>query len=211
MLQGFFVSAGIPDVWQLVAATMVFLLLPGPGTFVVLVSAAKAGLRGGFACLLGLLLADIVLMVLAAAGVAAVLHANPLLFKGLQYAGCAYLVYLGIRLVCSKGGGNGTFIPFSQSRHFQRGFLVTLVNPKAIVFYMAFFPLFIDPSVHRGQWTFLVMGLVICCCTWLYGSFLVIAGNALARTMSRNLAIARAATRLAGVFLIGFGIRLAAG
>jgi threonine/homoserine/homoserine lactone efflux protein len=91
-------------------------------------------MRGGFAAQAGLMLGDIVLMFLAAIGVAALLHANPLLFHGLQYMGAAYLAYLGARLLFARGEGGGTVVPFSNAAEFRRGFLVTLFNPKAIVF-----------------------------------------------------------------------------
>jgi len=203
-----FHALGITDVWQLIAATVVFLMLPGPGTFCVLTCSAKHGLRGGFASIAGLMLGDIVLMFLAAIGVAALLHANPMLFKGMQYLGAAYLAYLGVRLLFARGEDSGALVPFSNAADFRRGFLVTLINPKAIVFYMAFFPVFIDPATQRGSLTFLTMGAVICTCTLLYGSLLVVAGNAAAKRLARNRTIATLASRAAGIFLIGFGIKL---
>jgi len=207
-MQALFHTIGITDVWQLIAATVVFLMLPGPGTFCVLTCSAKHGLRGGFAAIAGLMLGDIVLMFLAAIGVAALLHANPLLFKGMQYVGAAYLAYLGARLLLAKEEGGSSVVPFSNMADFRRGFFVTLMNPKAIVFYMAFFPLFIDPATQQGAATFLTMGAVICTCTLIYGSLLVLAGNAAAKRLARNRKIATLASRAAGVFLIGFGIKL---
>jgi leucine efflux protein len=204
----FFHALGITDVWQLVAATMIFLLLPGPGSLCVLTCAGQRGLRGGFAALFGLMLGDAVLMFAAAIGVAALLQANPLLFKGMQYLGAAYLAYLGIKLLFAKAEQGGAAVPFSNTADFRRGFLVTLINPKAIVFYMAFFPLFIDPATHRGALTFFTMGSLISTCTLLYGSLLVAVGNVLAKQLARHRAITTVASKLAGVFLIGFGIKL---
>jgi len=203
-----FHAIGITDVWQLIAATMVFLMLPGPGTFCVLTGAGQRGLRGGFASLAGLMLGDAALMFLAAIGVAALLQAHPLLFKGVQYIGAAYLAYLGLRLLVARKEQGGAAVPFSQAADFRRGFLVTLINPKAIVFYMAFFPLFINPMTHRGSLTFLAMAAVILCCTLFYGSLLVIAGNAAAKRLASNRRIAAFASKAAGIFLIGFGIKL---
>jgi threonine/homoserine/homoserine lactone efflux protein len=203
-----FHAIGVTDVWQLVAATMVFLMLPGPGTFCVLTCTGQRGLRGGFSSLAGLMLGDAVLMFLAAIGVAALLQANPLLFKAMQYLGAAYLAYLGIRLLIAKDEGGAAAVPFSNAANFRRGLLVTLINPKAIVFYMAFFPLFIDPATHQGSVTFLAMGSVISTCTLFYGSLLVLVGNAAARRLARNRRIAAWASKAAGVFLIGFGIKL---
>jgi leucine efflux protein len=207
-MHALFTQLGITDIWQLIAATMVFLLLPGPGTFCVLTCAAQRGLRGGYMSLFGLLMGDAVLMLLAAIGVAALLQANPMVFKGVQYLGAAYLAYLGVRLLFAKSGDSSTVVPFSNAADFRRGFLVTLINPKAIVFYMAFFPLFINPDTQRGALTFLTMGAVIASCTLFYGSLLVFIGNEAAKRLARNHRIATFATRAAGVFLIGFGVRL---
>jgi len=203
-----FHAIGITDIWQLIAATFLFLALPGPGTFCVLTCTARHGVRGGVAAMAGLMLGDIVLMFLAAIGVAALLHANPMWLHALQYLGAAYLAYLGARLLFASGEGGGTVVPFSNAADFRRGLLVTLINPKAIVFYMAFFPLFLDPVTQQGGLTFVAMGAVICSCTALYGAMLVVVGNALSQRLSRNRTIATLASRLAGIFLIGFGIKL---
>jgi leucine efflux protein len=208
-MSALFHALGITDVWQLVAATMVFLMLPGPGTFCVLTCAGQRGVRGGFAALAGLMLGDAVLIFLAAIGVAALLQANPLLFYGVQYLGAAYLAWLGFRLLTAKqGGGGAAVVPFSNAADFRRGFLVTLINPKAIVFYMAFFPLFIDPARQRGSLTFVAMAAVISCCTLFYGSLLVLLGNAAARRLAHHRQIGAYASKAAGIFLIGFGIKL---
>jgi threonine/homoserine/homoserine lactone efflux protein len=126
----------------------------------------------------------------------------------MQYAGAAYLAYLGFRLLTARKEQGAAVVPFSDAADFRRGFLVTLINPKAIVFYMAFFPLFIDPATHQGSLTFIIMGAVICSCTLFYGSLLVCAGNAAAKRLARNRRIAACASRVAGIFLIGFGIKL---
>src|SRR5262249_5954467 len=119
-----------------------------------------------------------------------------------------YLAWLGFKLLTAKKEQGAAVVPFSHAADFRRGFLVTLVNPKAIVFYMAFFPLFIDPVMQRGAVTFFSMGAVISTCTLFYGSLLVLAGNAAAKRLERNRHIAAFATKTAGVFLIGFGIKL---
>ena len=198
---------GISDVWQLVLAAMVFLMLPGPGTFCVLTCTARNGIRGGFASVAGLMLADGMLMVLAAAGVAALLKSNPLAFHALQYAGAAYLAWLGLKLLLARGAASGV-VPFSSAADFRRGFLVTSINPKAIVFYMAFCPLFIDSAAHRGSLTFLTMAAIIATCTFCYCSLLVLIGNAAAERLKQHRRLALLGNRLAGVFLIGFGIKL---
>ncbi|MQR01049.1 leucine efflux protein LeuE [Glaciimonas soli] len=212
----FFHTLGITDVWQLIAATIVFLMLPGAGTFCILSSASKNGLRAGFSTVAGVMMGDMVLMFLAAIGVAALLHANPLVFKAVQYVGAIYLAYLGFKLLREKKQESSAVgvetIPATETtlkiEEWRRGFFVTLMNPKAIIFYMAFFPLFIDPTMHRGSLTFLTMGMIISSCTLVYGTMLTLVGNAAAKSLARHRRIAAFATKAAGLFLIAFGIKL---
>ena len=84
---------GIADYGAFCAAILVFLALPGPGTFALLTSTAKGGFRAGAAATAGLIIGDQVLLWLAVGGVAALLAANPIWFRAVQYAGAAYLAY----------------------------------------------------------------------------------------------------------------------
>src|ERR1700674_1093012 len=200
---------GINDYWGFVAATMVFLMLPGPGTFGGLTSTGKGGLRAGFTALAGIIVGDWILMLLAVIGVAALLKANPLAFHLVQYAGAGYLVYLGARLVVDKDGESAPkLLRIGNGKFFRQLFLITLMNPKAIIFYMAFFPLFVDPVAHRGALTFAAMAGTISLCTVLYGGMLVISGDRLARRLARSDRLRRWPSRFAGLFLVGFGVRL---
>lgn len=199
---------GIADYWTFVAAVLVFLMLPGPGTFALLTSTGKGGLRAAAAATFGLIAGDQVLMWLAALGVAAVLQANPTLFKLLQYAGAAYLLWIGIRLALAGPGGTQP-IAIRAERYFRQAFLVTLLNPKAIVFYMAFFPLFIDPATHRGALTFAAMAVSIALLTLAYCLLLAAFAHVAAERVRAHRKAAQWLERAAGVFLVGFGIKLA--
>jgi threonine/homoserine/homoserine lactone efflux protein len=201
--------AGVSDLAAFALAVMVFLMIPGPGTFSVLTASAKGGLRGGYANLAGLMLADWLLMIAAMVGVAAVLAAHPLLFRAVQYLGVAYLIWVGIQLLRVPDDGVATLLPITAGRYFRQGFLITVINPKAIVFYMAFFPLFIDPSRYEGVTTLLTMGVVVSLLTLAYGSLLVAGGHWIARRLRAHRNLGRWMSRLAGVALIGFGARLA--
>ena len=83
------------------------------------------------------------------------------------------------------------------------------MNPKAIVFYMAFFPLFVDPKTHLGLISFGVMAATIAGLTFLYGVGMTLLTYHLAERMRTNPVIGRVLEKLAGVFLVGFGIKLA--
>ena len=200
---------GIADYGAFCAAILVFLALPGPGTFALLTSTGKGGFRAGAAATLGLILGDQVLLWLAVAGVAALLAAQPLLFQGVQYLGAAYLAWIGLKLIFARPG---TASPVRiEPRHYARqAFLITLLNPKAIVFYMAFFPLFIDPASHRGAVTFAAMAVTIAVITAVYCLLLCAFAGAVSARVRAHQGLARGLERLAGVFLVGFGIRLGA-
>ena len=199
---------GIADYGAFCAAILVFLALPGPGTFALLTSTAKGGLRAGAAATLGVIVGDQVLMWLAVAGVAA-LAAYPVAFKLVQMAGAAYLAYIGLKLIFAKPGAASP-IRIEPHRYARQAFFITLLNPKAIVFYMAFFPLFIDPAQHRGAVTFFAMAATIAGITLAYGLTLCAFANAVSAHVRAHQRLARGLEKLAGVFLVAFGIKLGA-
>jgi threonine/homoserine/homoserine lactone efflux protein len=198
---------GIADFGAFCAAILVFLALPGPGTFTLLTSTSQGGLRAGAAATLGLIVGDQVLLWLAVGGVAALLAANPGVFHAVQYAGAAYLGWIGLKLLRAREG-DALPIHIEPRRYARQAFFITLLNPKAIVFYMAFFPLFIDPAAHQGAATFAAMATTIAVITAVYCLTLCAFASAIARRLHSHHGLSRVLQRLAGVFLIGFGIRL---
>ncbi len=198
---------GIADYGAFCAAILVFLALPGPGTFALLTSTAKGGFRAGAAATAGLILGDQILLWLAVAGVAALLAANPALFQAVQYAGAAYLAWIGVKLLLAKEGAASP-IRIEPRHYLRQALLITVLNPKAIVFYMAFFPLFIDPATHRGAVTFGAMALTIAVITAVYCLTLCAFAQAVSAQVRAHRRLAQALEKLAGLFLIGFGIRL---
>ena len=200
---------GIADFGAFCAAILLFLALPGPGTFALLTATGKGGRRGGAAATLGLLVGDQVLLWLAVAGVAALLAAHPAVFKAVQYAGAAYLAWIGLKLIVARDG-EASPIRMDAGRYGRQAFLITLLNPKAIVFYMAFFPLFIDPATHQGLPTFAAMAATIAAISAAYCLALVWLADAVSAQVRAHRRLAAALQRLAGLALVGFGLKLAA-
>lgn len=198
---------GIGDYGAFCAAILLFLALPGPGTFALLTSTSKGGFRAGAAATLGLILGDQVLLWAAVAGVAALLAAYPAVFKAVQYAGAAYLAWIGLKLIFAKAGSSSP-IRIEPRHYLRQAFFITLLNPKAIVFYMAFFPLFIDPARHLGAVTFGAMALTIAVITALYCLTLCAFAQAVTEKVRAHRRLGQALEKAAGVFLVGFGIRL---
>ena len=200
---------GIADYGAFCAAILLFLALPGPGTFALLTSTGKGGLRGGAAATLGVIAGDQLLMWLAVAGVAALLAAHPAWFKGVQYLGAAYLAWIGLRLIFAQAS-NPSPVAIKPGHYARQAFVITLLNPKAIIFYMAFFPLFIDPVRHQGMATFLVMAVTIAIITMAYGLALCAFAQVVTAKVRAHRRVARLLEQLAGIFLVAFGIRLGA-
>ena len=198
---------GISDYGAFCAAILVFLALPGPGTFALLTSTGKGGFRAGAQATSGLIVGDQVLLWMAVGGVAALLTAHPTAFRLVQYGGAAYLGWIGLRLIFARDG-RAAPMHIEPRRYARQACLITLLNPKAIVFYMAFFPLFIDPATHRGGPTFIAMATTIAVITALYCLTLCAFAQAVAQQVRAHRRLGRWLERMAGVFLLGFGIRL---
>lgn len=192
-----------------IAAILVFQLIPGPGTLAILNATARNGVRAGLGAVLGTLLGDFAYMVAAVVGLAAVMQANPLLFEALQWFGAAYLCWMGVALLRTAVGRE---IRAPEPRrsgwvYFRQALAVSLTNPKVVLFFVAFFPLFLRPD-SAGS-TLVAMMAHVTLISLLYQSALVVAGNAVARKLASVPAARAIATRLAGIALIGFGIKLA--
>ena len=199
---------GISDYGAFVVAVILFLMIPGPGNLALITSTGKGGMRAGMACCFGCMAADQLLMWLAVAGVAALLAAYPAAFHAVQWLGAAYLGFIGYKLLTAKPGDKPA-INIEPRQYFKQGFFITLMNPKAIVFYMAFFPLFVDPATHRGLLTFGVMAATVAVITLVYCTAVVLITKALAERLRANPAVVKWLEKTAGVFLIGFGLKLA--
>jgi threonine/homoserine/homoserine lactone efflux protein len=201
---------GISDYGAFVAAFVLLLFLPGPGNLALITSTSQGGVRGGFASVLGLLLGDQILLWLTVAGVAALLQSYPHLFMAMQWVGAAYLAWLGAKMVWAKPG-EGPAIKITPGKYFKETMLITLLNPKAIMFYFAFFPQFIDPQQHQGMTTFVFMALSIAVLGFLYCFGVVLITHTMAERIRANPKMSAFLQKLAGLCLIGFGLKLAVG
>ena len=198
---------GISDYGAFAAAFVLLLFLPGPGNLALISSASKGGLSGGLASVLGLLVGDQMLLWLTVAGVAALLQTLPLLFMALQWLGAAYLMWLGYKMIAAKAG-EGPSIQITPGHYFRETMLITLLNPKAIMFYLAFFPQFIDPVHHQGWVTFAVMALTIAVLGFVYCLGVVLVTHFMAERIRANPKVSGGLQKVAGLCLIGFGLKM---
>ncbi len=199
---------GVADYGAFVVTVIIFLLIPGPGNLALITSTSKGGVRGGLAATLGVILGDQVLMWAAVAGVAALLLAYPTAFHALQWAGALYLAWLGLMMLLAKPGA-APVLNITAGHYLRQAMVITLLNPKAIMFYLAFFPLFVDPASHQGVLTFAFMAVTIAFLTFLYGLCMTLLTHFLAGHLRANPLVGRVLEKIAGLCLIGFGLRLA--
>ena len=199
---------GIADYGAFVVAIIVFLAIPGPGNLALLTATGKGGVRAGMAATLGVIAGDQVLLWLAVAGLSAVLINYPGLYSSVKWAGAAYLMGLGYSLFNVKPG-DAPVLDMKPDHFFRQGLFITVLNPKAIVFYMAFFPLFVDPKIHLGLVTFGFMALTIAGLTLAYGLVVVLLAHHLAERVRANPMVAVMLNKVAGTLLMGFGLKLA--
>jgi threonine/homoserine/homoserine lactone efflux protein len=200
---------GVTDYGTFVVSIIVFLLIPGPGNLALVLSTSKGGFRGGLAATAGVILGDQVLMWLAVAGVAALLAAYPAAFHVVQWVGAGYLAWLGGFMLTAKPGA-APVLNIHPRQFLRQAFFITLLNPKAILFYMAFFPLFVDPERQQGLVTYAFMAATIAALTFLYGLAATLITHFFAERVRANPKISLVLEKTAGVFLIGFGVKLLA-
>jgi RhtB (resistance to homoserine/threonine) family protein len=200
---------GIQNYGSFIAAVIVFQLIPGPGTLAILNATARHGARSGMSAVVGTLLGDLVYMTAAAAGLASLMQHLPALFQVLQWFGCAYLCWMGWHLLRMPVNAPDAAPPPPQSPwvSMRQALLVSLTNPKVVLFFVAFFPLFM--SAQAGTTTLLALMLHVTCISLVYQAGLVLIGNTVAKRLTHLPSVRRWATRAAGLALLAFGVRLA--
>lgn len=209
---------GIPDYWAFVVAGLMIILLPGPNSIYVVSQSARRGRASGYAAAAGVFLGDAVLMALTYLGAASVLRTQPVLFQIVKYLGAAYLVWIGLRLVLAgltkirRPQPTGPVEQAPQGRghgSFATALLLSLLNPKAILFYVAFFVQFLRPDAADPLVAFLVLATTLEVLSMLYLSVLIVAGTALAARFRQRQRTAGGLTAGVGTAFMGFGVSLA--
>ncbi|MCG5218998.1 leucine efflux protein LeuE [Streptosporangium sp. KLBMP 9127] len=210
---------GITDIWTYVVGAFFIILLPGPNSLFVLSTAAQRGVRAGYRAAMGVFLGDTVLMVLAAAGVASLLRSNPLLFTIVKYAGAGYLAWIGFQMLRSAwrswrdagetGSVSGEGATRPAARPFRKALTVSLLNPKAILFFVSFFIQFVDTTYGAPALSFLILGAICQIFSVLYLSALIFAGTFLASQFQRRRRLSAGLTSGVGAVFLGFGAKLA--
>ncbi|MGW0606106.1 leucine efflux protein LeuE [Streptomyces sp. NPDC002644] len=220
-----FESFGVINLPTYLAGVLLIVLLPGPNSLYVLSVAARRGVRAGYAGAAGVFCGDTVLMTLSAAGVASLFQTNAMLFGVVKYVGAAYLAWVAIGMLRSgwqiwrtrhEPGGTAETVAAAAAgesggkteRPFRRAFVVSLLNPKAILFFISFFVQFVDPNYAYPALSFLVLGAFAQLGSVLYLSALIFGGTRLAAAFRRRRSLSAGASSAAGALFLGFAAKL---
>ncbi|OHX12874.1 leucine efflux protein LeuE [Chromobacterium sphagni] len=211
---------GITDLTTYLIGALIIVLLPGPNMMFVLSVAAQRGIRAGFAAAGGVMSGDLTLMTLAAFGAAGLLQANPALFAVVKYLGGGYLAWLGFNMVKGaivawrrmRRGEEASATPsvLASGHPYRKALLISLMNPKAILFFVSFFVQFVDPGYPYPALTFAGLGLIVQFFSLSYMTLLILAGNRLAAAFRRRRKLSAALGGSVGALFVGFGAKLAA-
>ncbi len=199
----------IQNYGSFILAIILFQLTPGPGTIAILNATARRGTSTGMKAVFGTLSGDFVYMSAATLGLASILNAYPNLLSSLQWMGVAYLFWMGWKLLRGSGAKQTTEMGLEKEGwvYFRQALAVSLTNPKVIIFFMAFFPLFLGQE--STPLTLLMLMMHVTAISFLYQTGLVLVGDVAVRRFSQWRHARLVATRLAGVALIGFATKLA--
>ncbi len=207
---------GITDLTTFILGTIFIVLLPGPNSLYVMSVASRWGIAAGYRGAAGIFLGDFILMVFAATGAASLLQTTPILFMLIKYAGAVYLAWVGVALLRSAWTmwqARETVVSadtrLDTSRPFRSALLISLLNPKAILFFVSFFIQFVDPSYTHPALSFAILGLIVQVCSGLYLSALIFSGAYLAEQFRRRRRLSATATGSVGGLFLGFGAKLA--
>ncbi|MFJ8657959.1 leucine efflux protein LeuE [Streptomyces sp. NPDC093795] len=210
---------GVTDLPTYLVGLVLIILLPGPNSLYVLSVAARKGTRTGYKAAAGVFTGDAVLMTLAALGAASLLQTTPLLFMIVKYAGAGYLAWMAygmLRAAWSMWRGRDEVrhedtaqAPVAAGENpYRRALIISLFNPKAILFLISFFVQFVDPGYAYPALSFLVLGTLLEIGSFLYLTLLIFGGTRLAATFRRRRRLSAGATSAAGALFLGFAAKL---
>jgi leucine efflux protein len=201
-------SLGMQHYASFVSAIVLFQLMPGPGTVVILDTAGRCGKRAGLAAVAGTLAGDFVYMLAAVTGLATLMQGGYALLRILQWIGAGYLCWTGLQQFLAGGRlFAGRQMKAGVSHAFSRALAVSLTNPKVVLFFFSFFPLFLLPGA--SGFTLMAMMAHVTIISFVYQAGLVLLGNMAASRLVFTPKVRGLARRIAGLALIGFGVRLA--
>lgn len=193
-------------------AAILLNLTPGPDMAFILGQTAKRGVQSGFSAMFGIWTGAFIHVFFAALGLSAVLVTSAVAFSTVKWIGAAYLVWLGIRALCSKGTNisvNGRVSPKGLMKIFKQGVLVAVLNPKVAIFFLAFLPQFVESGAGSVSTQLFLHGTLIIIVAAFIEPPLILIGGKVTGYLSNNTQASRWMDRGLGALFIGLGVKLA--
>jgi threonine/homoserine/homoserine lactone efflux protein len=191
-------------------AALMLNIAPGPDMLYVIGRSVGQGRQAGILSALGIFVGCWGHILAAAFGTAALLRSSPFAFGMVRFAGAAYLVYLGIKMMGQRGNlAAQQPKPDTLAAIFRQGVITNLLNPKVALFFLAFLPQFIDARRGRVIWQIILLGLIFNIGGTLVNLAVAYAGGTLGEMLRRNARLARLQQWFTGLVFIGLGARLA--
>ena len=202
---------GIEHYFVFLSAGVLLNLAPGPDTFYILARSGAEGRAVGVASALGIAAGSVVHTMAAALGLSVLLATSPLAFDVVRWAGAAYLVFLGVRMLLAKAsaisetGARGR----GAAAAFRQGMITNVLNPKVALFFLAFLPQFIAPAAAHAKLGFVVLGLSFVATGLCWCLVLALAGAAIGTWLRTRPRFGAWLDRICGAVFVGLGVRLA--
>lgn len=194
------------------AAAVLLNLTPGADHTYILGRTIAQGRLIGFMSSWGVCTGAMFHVLAVSAGISAIIAASPTAFTIVKFAGAGYLIWLGIQALRSRGlvvPESGPRLATSPWRAFGQGVVVDVLNPKVAIFFMAFLPQFVTPSLGAAWWQLILLGGIVILVALLWEAVLVLGAHAMTASLRRRPAISRWLNRVMGMMLVALGIRLA--
>ena len=199
------------ELWiAFIVASTILNLIPGPSVLLITARAMTQGTRAALTCIVGTIIAGVVLMVVSLLGVGAILETSPLLFQIIKWAGVIYMIYLGVSQIIETRNSKSTPVENKQNiakDNLRDGFLSVALNPKSLAFYFAFLTQFIDPTSDLlVQFSILITTSSVIGGVFLLGYLLLAART---RQMFQSNSAVKSFGYAGGSFMVVAGVLLA--
>lgn len=210
---------GIENYLGFILTGILLNITPGSDTMYIITRSVSQGKKAGLYSVLGIVSGILVHTVLAALGLSIILANSPLAFTIVKYVGASYLCYLGFKMLTSKSASViADSLPNTEKltqaktlnykQIYRQGVLTNTFNPKVALFFIAFFPQFIDPSYAHSTLSFLILGLIFALTGLIWCLCLALLASRFSEKLRENPAIESMLNKFSGVVFIGLGIKL---
>ena len=211
---------GITDLTTYIIGTLLIVLLPGPNSIYVMSIASRYGIKTGYRGAFGIFTGDSILILCTVLGAASLMHAFPWIFTLLKIVGALYLSYLGFKLLVASYQRWKTTsseqdmvmadLPRLDQIHPYRTALgISLLNPKAILFFLSFFVQFVDPNYAYPALSFFMLAVILQIISLGYLTALIFSGVKLSSFFGRRHKVSAVSIFMVGILFFGFGLKLA--